>query len=395
MWTYADEYLALNDALRLSRAMTFKSAVAGLPLGGGKSVVVLPEGETISAGRRRDALLDMGDTIDLLEGHYWTAEDVGTSARDMAVIAEQTKYVAGLSVKQGGSGDPSPFTAVGVVNAIKASVARAFGSPSLEGRSISIIGAGHVGGRIAKLCAKEGARLIIADVDKTKRELATELGARWMTPAKALTAKVDVVAPCALGGMLNEDSVALLQCRVIAGAANNQLSHEGIAELLKLRGILWAPDFVANAGGIINIAQERLGPYDPKGANQAVAGIADTVTRIFDTAEADDITTLEAAMKLAAAALEPTAVKRSSARKPAATATKRAAKATKPATATKRAANATKPATATKPAKAAAGATKPAAKAVEAVAEAVEAIAEPVAAAVRKPASRTRSARRN
>jgi leucine dehydrogenase len=307
MWSYADEYLALNDALRLSRAMTFKSAVAGLPLGGGKSVIVLPEGEPISAARRRNALLDMGDTIDVLKGRYWVAEDVGTSARDMATIAAQTRYVAGLSVKQGGSGDPSPFTAHGVVNAIRASAARAFGDGSLTGRSISIIGAGHVGGRIAKICAKEGAKLIIADVDTTKRELAIELGARWMTPAKALTAKVDIVSPCALGGVLNEESVAQLQCKVIAGAANNQLSHEGIAELLKIREILWAPDFVANAGGIINIAQERIGPYDPKGANRAVAGIADTVTRIFDTAEADDITTLEAAMKLARAALEPTA----------------------------------------------------------------------------------------
>jgi leucine dehydrogenase len=305
MWQYADEYLALNDALRLSRAMTFKSAVAGLPLGGGKSVIVIPEGEELTPKRRRDALLDIGDTIDVLGGRYVCAEDVGTSARDMAVIAQQTPHVAGLTRRQGGSGDPSPFTAVGVVNAIKASVARAFGDPSLQGRTISIVGAGHVGGRIATLCAKEGAKLILADVDKTKRELASELGARWMTPAKAMTAKVDVLAPCALGGVLNEESVALLQCRVIAGAANNQLAHEGVAELLKIRGILWAPDFVANAGGIINVAQERVGPYDPKGANVAVAGIADTVTRIFDTAEADDITTLDAAMKLARAALEP------------------------------------------------------------------------------------------
>jgi leucine dehydrogenase len=308
MWQYADEYLALNDALRLSRAMTFKSAVAGLPLGGGKSVIVIPEGEELTPQRRRDALLDIGDTIDLLGGRYVCAEDVGTSARDMAVIANQTPYVAGLSRQKGGSGDPSPFTAHGVVNAIKASVARAFGDPSLQGRSISIVGAGHVGGRIATLCAKEGAKLILADVDKSKRELASELGARWMSPAKAMTAKVDVLAPCALGGVLNEESVPQLQCRVIAGAANNQLAHEGVAGLLKLREILWAPDFVANAGGIINVAQERIGPYDPKGANVAVAGIADTVTRIFDTAEADDITTLEAAMKLARAALEPSAI---------------------------------------------------------------------------------------
>jgi leucine dehydrogenase len=235
----------------------------------------------------------MGDTIEMLQGHYIAAEDVGTSVQALTVIASRTRYVAGLSRQKGGSGDPSPFTAHGVVNAIKASVAREFGDPSLQGRSISVIGAGHVGGRIATICAKEGAKLILADVDQTKRELASELGARWMTPARALTAKVDVLAPCALGGLLDEASVAQLRCRVIAGAANNQLAHDGIAELLKLRGILWAP------------AQERIGAYDPKAANVAVAGIADTITRIFDTAEAEDSTTLDAAMALARAALEP------------------------------------------------------------------------------------------
>jgi leucine dehydrogenase len=304
MWHYPDEYTALDDALRLSRAMTFKSAVAGLPMGGGKSVIVLPEGE-LASKRRRDALLDIGDTIDLLRGQYITAEDVGTSSRDMSVIATRTKYVAGLSRQKGGSGDPSPFTATGVLNAIKATAQRRFGSPSLAERSISIVGAGHVGGRIARLCAKEGAKLILADVDKTKRELATELGARWMSPSKALVAKVDILAPCALGGVLNEESVPELRCAVIAGAANNQLAHENVAALLRAREILWAPDFVANAGGIINIAEERRGRYDPAAANVAVAGIADTLGRIFDTADADGITTLEAAMKLAEAALVP------------------------------------------------------------------------------------------
>jgi leucine dehydrogenase len=305
MWQYPDEYAALDDALRLSRAMTFKSAVAGLPMGGGKSVIVIPEGEVLTTRRRRDALLDVGDTIDLLRGQYVTAEDVGTSSRDMSVIATRTKFVAGLSRQKGGSGDPSPFTATGVVNAIKASAQRTFGTPSLEGRSIAIVGAGHVGGRVARLCAKEGAKLILADVDSTKRDLATELGARWMTPAKALLAKVDILSPCALNGVFNEGTVPELRCRAIAGAANNQLSHEGIAALLRAREILWAPDFVANAGGIINIAEERVGTYDPAAANLAVAGIADTLGRIFDTADADGITTLEAAMKLARAALVP------------------------------------------------------------------------------------------
>ena len=305
MWSYPDEYTALNDALRLSRAMTFKSAVAGLPMGGGKSVIVIPEGEALTTKRRRDALLDIGDTIDLLKGQYVTAEDVGTSSRDMSVIATRTKHVAGLSRRKGGSGDPSPFTATGVVNAIRATAQRQFGSPSLEDRTISIVGAGHVGGRIARLCAKAGAKLILADVDRTKRELAAELGARWLTPSKALLAKVDILAPCALGGILNSETVPQLRCRGIAGAANNQLAEENVAALLRAREILWAPDFVANAGGIINIAEERRGSYDPAGANAAVAGIADTLGRIFDTADADAITTLDAAMKLARAALVP------------------------------------------------------------------------------------------
>jgi leucine dehydrogenase len=318
MWHYPDEYAALDDALRLSRAMTFKSAVAGLPMGGGKSVIVVPQGEELSSRRRRDALLDIGDTIDVLSGRYVTAEDVGTSARDMSVIATRTPYVAGLSRQRGGSGDPSPFTATGVVNAIRATAQRHFGSPALAGRSISIVGAGHVGARIARLCATEGAKLILADVDKSKRDLATELGARWLTPAKAMTAKVDILSPCALGGVLDADSVAQLRCGVIAGAANNQLAHESVAGLLRDRGILWAPDFVANAGGIINIAEERRGTYDPAAANAAVAGISATLGRIYDTAEADQITTLEAAMKLARAALVPQTAPRARPRRTAA-----------------------------------------------------------------------------
>jgi leucine dehydrogenase len=305
LWHYPDPYVALNDAMRLSRAMTFKSAVAQLPLGGGKSVIVVPEGSDFTPTRRRDALLDMADTIDVLGGRYVTAEDVGTSSRDMTVMATRTAHVAGLPRPQGGSGDPSPFTAVGVVNAIRASVRRRLRTESLAGVSVSVIGAGHVGGRIAKLLAKEGARLIIADVDPAKRELAQELSARWLTPDQALVAEVDVLAPCALGGVLNAKTIPTLQCRVIAGAANNQLADDGGAELLRQRDILWAPDFVANAGGIINIAQERLpGGYDVKAARAAVAGIAGTLERIFDTSAADSTTTLDAAMKLARQALE-------------------------------------------------------------------------------------------
>jgi leucine dehydrogenase len=303
MWRYDDSRAAIRDALRLSRAMTYKSAVAGLPLGGGKGVIML-RGE-LSARQRKDALRDFGETVEALKGAYVTAEDVGTSARDMEAIAEQTSHVSGLSRGRGGSGDPSPYTALGVVTAIEVSCERAFGSASLKGRSIAVVGLGHVGGRIAKSLAKAGAKLVVSDIDESKRALADQLGARWTTPEKAMTAAVDVVAPCALGGILDHESVPRLQCQVVAGAANNQLADDGIADLLNARGILWAPDFVANAGGIINIAVEfEDGGYDPAVAKRRVRGIGDTLRRLYDDAERLSATPLTAAMELARRNLE-------------------------------------------------------------------------------------------
>jgi leucine dehydrogenase len=298
MWTYDDSRAALRDALRLSRAMTYKAAVAGLPLGGGKGVIMIPEGTDTARWWRRGALLDFAETVEALGGRYITAEDVGTSSLDMSLIATETAHVAGLSRGRGGSGDPSPFTALGVVTAIETCCERVFGTASLSGRKIAVIGLGHVGGRVAKLCARGGARLTITDVDPGKRELAELLGARWVKPETALTAKVDVLAPCALGGVFNHDTVPQLRCRVIAGAANNQLADDRIADLLASRGILWAPDFVANAGGLINIAEEQ-GGYQPARARQRVRGIADTLTRIVDRADADGGTPLAAALELA------------------------------------------------------------------------------------------------
>jgi leucine dehydrogenase len=305
MWQYADSRAALRDALRLSRAMTFKSAVADLPLGGGKGVIMLPPGLTLTPSRRRDVLLDFADTVDSLGGRYITAEDVGTSSRDIAIVATRTRHVAGLSRQRGGSGDPSPLTALGVEVAIRTCCERVFGSGSLRGRTVSLVGLGHVGGRVAKLCAQGGAKLVVADVDKRKRKLADELGARWMTPARALTADVDVLAPCALGGILDDESVPQLRCRIVAGAANNQLADDGIADALAARGILWAPDFVANAGGIINIAVELDGAYDPSRARQRVRGIAATLGEIFDRARSADATPLSAAIELARTRLAP------------------------------------------------------------------------------------------
>jgi leucine dehydrogenase len=301
MWTYDDSRAAVRDVLRLSRAMTFKAAVAGLPLGGGKGVIMLPAGFAPPAGEeRRDVLLDFGDTVAALDGAYITAEDVGTSDRDMAVIAEATDHVAGLAVEVGSSGDPSPWTALGVQCALEVACERAFGTTSLEGRSVAVVGLGRVGGKLARLLAEAGASLVVADVDEGKRALAGELGARWTDPVSAMRAEVDVLAPCALGGVLDDDSVPQLHCKVIAGAANNQLAADAIAVELADRGIVWAPDFVANAGGIINIAVElEETGYDAGRAEERVRGVADTTRLVFDHAEATGATTLAAAMEIA------------------------------------------------------------------------------------------------
>ena len=301
MWTYEDSRAAVRDALRLSRAMTLKNAVAGLPLGGGKGVIMLPAGTAAPTGdQRRDLLLDFGETVHTLGGAYLTAEDVGTSEPDMETIAEVTPHVTGLAVERGGSGDPSPWTAVGVEAAIRAAVERVFGTTSLEGRSVAVVGVGSVGGRLAELLAEGGADLVLADIVEERRELADQLGARWTDPESAMTAGVDVLAPCALGGVLNEETVPVVRARAIAGAANNQLAHEAVSELLASRGILWVPDFVANAGGVVNIAVE-LEPegYDTARAETRVRAIGDTVRTVLDHADATGATPLAAAMEIA------------------------------------------------------------------------------------------------
>jgi leucine dehydrogenase len=304
MWSYDDADAAVHDALRLSRAMTLKAAVADLALGGGKGVIMAPAREILAPGRRRTALLDFADAVESLRGRYVTAEDVGTSSRDMSVIAQRTAHVAGLAQARGGSGDPSPLTALGVEAAIRATCERAFGDGRLDGRSVCVIGLGHVGSRVAKRCARAGASLTVADVDERKRGLAEQLGARWTTPGAAVTAEVDVLVPCALGGLLDASAVAGLRCRAIAGAANNQLAEDRVAARLAHRGILWAPDFVANAGGLINIACER-GGYDAAVARRRVQGIGGTLRQIFERAEADGSTPLAAALALARARLAP------------------------------------------------------------------------------------------
>jgi len=222
----------------------------------------------------------------------------------MATIAEGTEHVTGLSKARGGSGDPSPFTARGVEAAMRACCERRFGSRELEGRTVALVGAGHVGTRLARRLAKAGVKLLMADIDPSRRELADKLGATWTDPSSALFAEVDVLAPCALGGAVDEITVGRLRCQVVCGAANNQLAHDGLAEDLAAHGILYGPDFIANAGGLVNIAVE-IGPggYDPDRARQRASDVEQTMGEVLDRAERDAVTPLEAAYALARARL--------------------------------------------------------------------------------------------
>jgi leucine dehydrogenase len=299
MWRYESSADGARDALRLSRAMTFKAAACGLDLGGGKGVICLEPGRAPTGKLRRDLLLDFGDTVNVLEGSYITAEDVGTSSKDMAVIAEATKHVTGLDRKRGGSGDPSPYTALGVAAAMRACCEHVFGSPDLKGRSVAVVGAGRVGTQLARRLSKAGAKLLVGDIDERKRASMEKVpGAMWTDPSSAMLAEVDIVAPCALGGVIDQVNVDRLRCRIVCGSANNILAHEGLADDLAARGILYAPDFIANAGGLINVSLE-LGEYDPADARKRAAGIEETMCTLLDEADAAGSTPLAAAYQLA------------------------------------------------------------------------------------------------
>jgi leucine dehydrogenase len=260
MWSYASGGDMLTDALRLSEGMSYKNAMADLPLGGGKAV--------IWGDPRKDKTPELfralGRAIDRLQGRYWTAEDVGVSPKDMESVALETRFVAGLDKGKAASGDPSPVTARGVYRGIRIALARAFGSDELKGRTVAVQGVGHVGGIACRLLAKAGADLVITDVNKdTLDAVARETGARVVEPDAIYDVQADVFSPNALGAILNPATIGRLNCRVIAGGANNQLSAPDIGDQLMQRGILYAPDYVINGGGIINVAAEISGSYDP------------------------------------------------------------------------------------------------------------------------------------
>jgi leucine dehydrogenase len=295
LWRYAAWDDALADVLALSSAMTLKAAVAGLPLGGGKGVIAVPPGERLGPIERRAVLHDFGDLVEDLGGAYVTAEDVGTASDDMAIVAARTGYVTGLA---SGRGDPSPFTAQGVEAALRACVASAFGTPTLRGRRVTVVGCGHVGTRLVERLVAAGADVVASDVDPARRRATEAAGAAWVPdPREALVAGTDVLAPCALGGVLDADVIERLDCAVVCGAANNQLAAPELAHALHARGILYAPDFVVNAGGLISVAADRLGGGAE--ADRRVAGIEQVVEGILEEAHVAAITPVAAALRRA------------------------------------------------------------------------------------------------
>jgi leucine dehydrogenase len=297
MWHYADDADALTDALRLSRGMSYKNAMAGLPLGGGKAVVLADANRT----KTPEMLAAFGRAVDRLGGHYVTAEDVGMSVADMMAIREQTKFVAGLPV-QGGEvgGDPGPHTSLGVFLGIKAVVRRALGKDSLAGLHIALQGAGSVAGGVARLAAAEGARLSIADVDGARaQKLADETNGAVVSTDSILGLDADVVSPCALGAILTEQSIAALKAPIVAGGANNQLATRADGERIAARGILYAPDYVINAGGILNVSTEYVGDGDASLVRQRIEAIPGRLEEIWAQSAASGINPAEVADAMA------------------------------------------------------------------------------------------------
>jgi len=296
-WNYASEADALTDVLRLSRGMTYKNALAGLPFGGGKSIIIGDNRTT----HRAELFRSHGRFVETLDGSYITAEDVGTSTADMEFVLTVTQHVAGLANR---SGDPSPVTAHGVFRAMQAAAQHRWGTDEIAGRRVALQGCGHVGYYLAKELHEAGARLIVTDVDREKVErVVSELGAERVAPEEIYAAEADVFAPCALGGILNDETIPQLKVEIVAGAANNQLLEERHGESLAVRGILYAPDYAANAGGVINGCIELLNWEQPE-ARAKVEAIYDTLLEIFQLAETGGIPTYKAADQLAEARLQ-------------------------------------------------------------------------------------------
>lgn len=297
MWPYKSEQEALTDVLRLSRGMTYKNSISGLNLGGGKAVII---GD--SRTQKTEALFRrFGQFINDLGGKYYTAEDVGTSLKDMEHIKMSTNYISGLPEYMGGSGNPSPVTAYGVYMGMKASAKKVYGNDSLHGKKILVQGCGNVGQTLVSYLEKEGANIFVTDIYQDKiEETAAKYKVTVVDSNDFYGMEMDIYAPCALGATINDDTISKLKCAIVAGAANNQLKDEDQhAQALKDRGIVYAPDFVINAGGVINVYSEYIGNYNKERAMGLAANIYDTTLKIHQLAEDKGITTLHAAKMLA------------------------------------------------------------------------------------------------
>lgn len=301
MWNYESEEAAMKDVLRLSRGMTYKSAISGLNLGGGKAVII---GDPHT--QKTEALFrSFGRFVDGLGGRYITAEDVGMTEKEMEWIYSETKYVTGIPKELGGSGNPSPVTAYGVYMGVKACAKKAYGSDSLEGKKIALQGAGNVASYFARNAAKEGAKLFICDIYEDKaKTLAEEVGAELVDPDSIYGLDVDIFTPCALGGVINDDTMDQFKCDIIAGGANNVLDVEDKhGQMLLDNGIIYAPDYVINAGGIINIASELEG-YNEERALQNAGNIYNTITDILSYSEEHNMPAHKASNALAEKRIE-------------------------------------------------------------------------------------------
>jgi leucine dehydrogenase len=302
MWAYNNEADALHDVLRLSRGMTFKNAISGLNLGGGKAVII---GDARSQ-KTETLFRSFGKFVESLNGKYITAEDVGISTADIEYIAMQTQHVAGKPEYMGGSGDPSPVTAYGVYMGMKAAAKKAYGTDSLQGKRILVQGVGHVGSYLVGHLVKENTKVFISDFYEDRaKEVAQKYKVEVIDKESVYDLDVDIYSPCALGATLNDNTLPKLKCSIVAGAANNQLEDEKRhGDMCKERNILYAPDFLINAGGIINVYYEIVGNYNRERVTKHAERIYDYTQNIFATAEADNINTHQAALQLALKRIE-------------------------------------------------------------------------------------------
>ena len=300
MWTYESEDAAIEDALRLARGMTYKNAAAGLNLGGGKTVII---GDP-KKDKNEEMFRAFGRYIQGLNGRYITAEDVGTTVEDMDLIYQETPFVTGVSPAFGSSGNPSPVTAYGVYRGMKAAAMEAFGTDSLEGKVIAVQGVGHVAYTLCKHLHEEGASLIVTDINKEAVQRAVEdFGAKAVDIDDIYSVECDIFAPCALGAIINDDTISKIKAKVIAGAANNQLKETRHGDALHEMGIVYAPDYVINAGGVINVADELNG-YNRERALKKVETIYDNIASVIEISKRDNIPTYLAADRLAEERIE-------------------------------------------------------------------------------------------